>query len=418
MARRFLLLASLCVLMGIATHAFGSDVQQAPWITREGAVALLVESKPEWRADLAAARATPSPLPIYVDTDADEWYIPYLEVAFAKGLIQATDFQREFHPGELLRQGDAMVLAVRYKANGDKSKVPNEEPDHPLSVPLHVQKGFDMGLKPPSPFESWNVIRRSAWNDLVRSAGVPNPEAIVVTIPPKAVAPVVQPLPIAGPADPSVLQPVQQQPVVTQPDNGFKPVTQPATYVPPATTYVPPTQQTTTYVPNPPSARPVSSDDSIDDIDPADYPSPADPNDGYFAIGIPSLGINDLKVSHPTDVLSQAGLLAPLQSGVGHLFSYPGNGGTILVYGHSSSYSWDVSEYTKIFRQINKLKPGDKVYVAYGGKTYTYQVTFSQVVDAEDMSAYQKNNGEELILYTCWPPDNVTQRYLVHAKPV
>lgn len=420
MHRRFLLLASLCVLLGLATQAFGADVKQAPWITREGAVAMLVESKPEWRADLAAARATPSPLPIYVDTDNDEWYVPYLEVAFAKGLIQATDFHREFRPGELLRQGDAMVLAVRYKANGDKTKLPNEEPDHPLSVPLHVQKGYDMGLKPPSPFESWNVIRRSAWNDLIRSAGVPNPEAIVVTIPPKTVvtAPA-QPLPVAGPVDPLVLQPLQQQPVVAQPDNGFKPVTQPATYVPPAATYVPPMQPATTYIPNPPTARPVSSDDDdVQDFDPADYPSPADPNDGYFAIGIPSLGINDLKVSHPTDVSSQAGLLAPLQSGVGHLFSYPGNGGTILVYGHSSSYSWDVSEYTKIFRQINKLKPGDKVYVAYGGKTHTYQVTFSQVVDAEDMSAYQKNNGEELILYTCWPPDNVTQRYLVHAKPV
>lgn len=433
MARRFFLLASLCVLMGIATHAFGADVKQAPWITREGAVAMLVESKPEWRADLAAARATPSPLPIYVDTDNDEWYIPYLEVAFAKGLIQATDFHRDFHPGQLLRQGDAMVLAVRYKANGDESKLPNEEPDHPSSVPLHVQKGYDMGLKPPSPFESWNVIRRFAWNDLARSAGVSNPEAIVVTIPPKTVAPApIQPLPTAGPVDPNAFQPVQQQPI-TQPDSGFKPVTQPVTYVPP--TYVAPTQPTfvpnppnsqpvtsgqqptTTFVPNPSTARLVSSDDD-DDFDPADYPSPADPNDGYFAIGIPSLGINDLKVSHPTDVGSQAGLLAPLQSGVGHLFSYPGNGGTVLVYGHSSSYSWDVSEYTKIFRKINALKPGDKVYVAYGGKTHTYQVTFSQVVDATDMSAYQKNNGEELILYTCWPPDNVTQRYLVHAKPV
>jgi LPXTG-site transpeptidase (sortase) family protein len=447
MARRFLLLASLCVLMGMATHAFGADVKQAPWITREGAVAMLVESKPEWRADLAAARATPSPLPIYVDTDADEWYVPYLEVAFAKGLIQATDFHREFHPGQLLRQGDAMVLAVRYKANDDRSKLPNEEPDHPLSVPLHVQKGYDMGLMPPSPFESWNVIRRTAWNDLARSAGVSNPEAIVVTIPPKTVASApIQPLPATGAVDSSGLQPVQQQPVA-QPSTGYKPVTQPVTYVPPQPTYVPnppgaqpvtsgqqptyvpnpPTsqpvtsgRQPTTFVPNPPSARPVSSDDDErgNDFDPADYPSPADPNDGYFAIGIPSLGINDLKVSHPTDVASQAGLLAPLQSGVGHLFSYPGNGGTILVYGHSSSYSWDVSEYTKIFRKINGLKPGDKVYIAYGGKTHTYQVTYSETVDAKDMSAYQKNNGEELILYTCWPPDDVKQRYLVHAKPV
>lgn len=411
MARRFLFLASLCVLLGLATRAFGEDVKQAPWITREGAVAMLVESKPEWKADLAAARATPSPLPIYVDTDQDEWYIPYLEVAFAKGIIQATDFHRNFRPGELLRQGDAMVLAVRYKANGDESKLPNEEPDHPLSVPLHVQKGYDMGLKPPSPFESWNVIRRSDWIALAQSAGVANAASIVVTIPPKTPEQPVQQLPVAGPIDPIQLQPLPSQPV-TQPDTAFKPVTQPATYVPP----VPVAPAQPAFVPNPPTSRPVSSDD--DDFDPADYPSPADPNDGYFAIGIPSLGINDLKISHPTDVATQAGLLAPLQSGVGHLFSYPGNGGTVLVYGHSSSYSWDVSEYTKIFRQINKLKPGDKVYVAYGGKTHTYEVTYSQTVDASDMSQYQKNNGEELILYTCWPPDDVKQRYLVHAKPV
>jgi LPXTG-site transpeptidase (sortase) family protein len=448
MARRFLLLASLCVLLGLATQAFGADAKQAPWITREGAVAMLVESKPEWKAELDAARADPSPLPIYVDTDPGEWYVPYLEVAFAHGIIQATDFHREFHPGELLRQGDAMVLAVRYKAGGDASKLPTEEPDHPMSVPLHVQKGYDMGLKPPSPFQSWDVIRRSDWIALAQAAGVPNAAAIVVTIPPKTVpapaSPQVQPLPIAGPVDPSVLQPVAQ-PAAAQPTTGYKPVTQPVTYVPPAQptyaqpTYVPnppgsqpvssdqpayvPTQTTgqPAYVPNPPNAHPVSSDGGSggpDDFDPADYPSPADPNDGYFAIGIPSLGINDLKISHPTDVSSQAGLLAPLQSGVGHLFSYPGNGGTVLVYGHSSSYSWDVSEYTKIFRKINALKPGDKVYIAYGGKTYTYQVTFSQTVAATDMSAYQKNNGEELILYTCWPPDDVKQRYLVHAKPV
>ena len=425
MARRFLFLASLCVLLGLATQAFGADVKQAPWITREGAVAMLVESRPAWKAKLDAARAQPNPEPLFSDTDPDEWYVPYLEVAFTHGLVAATDFHREFHPGELLRQGDAIVLAARYKANGDATKIPNEEPDHPLYVQLFVQKAFDMGLKVPQPLETWNVIRRSAWNDLIASAGVPNPASIVVTIPPKTptpapVAPAPQ-LPVTGPAP--VAQPL--------PDTGFKPLdptlqpTQPA-YVPPTytqPTYVPnpPNAQPVysnqpTYVPNPPNSQPVSSDDDDDDF--SDYPSPADPDDGYFAIAIPSLGINDLKISHPTDVHSQQGLLAPLQSGVGHLFSYPGNGGTVLVYGHSSSYSWDVSEYTKIFRKINALKPGDRVYIAYKGETHEYQVTHSQTVDADDMSAYQKNNGEELILYTCWPPDSVSQRYLVHAKPV
>lgn len=411
MNRRLLFLIGLCALVGVATTAFGAAPKEAPWITREGAVAMLVEARPEWKAQVAVARAHPEPVPLFSDTDNDEWYIPYLEVAFKEGLIEATDFHREFHPGELLRQGDAVVLAVRYKANGDQSKLPQEEPDHPLAVPLHVQEAFDMGLKLPSPLETWNVIRRSAWYDLASSAGVSHPESIIVTmLPPVTTAPVITvvtppaQLPVTGPV------PVITQPLPTQ--TGFKP-SEPTYVAPTQPVYSQPVTSQPTYVPNPPGSQPVSSDDDI-----ANYPSPADPNDGYFAIAIPSLGINDLKVSHPTDVATQQGLLAPLQSGVGHLFSYPGNGGTVLVYGHSSSTSYDISEYTKIFRKINGLKPGDKVYIAYQGKTFTYEVTYSQTVDATDMSAYQKNTGEELILYTCWPPDDIKQRYLVHAKPV
>lgn len=406
MSRRLLFLIGLCALMGAVTSAFGAAPKQAPWVTREGAVAMLVEARPEWKAEVAGARARPEPVQIFNDTEEGQWYIPYLEVAFKHGLIEATDFHRDFRPGELLRQGDAIALAARYKANGNKSKLPQEEPDHPLSIPLHVQAAYDMGLELPSPLHTWDVIRRSEWHALLSSAGVSHPESIIVTMPPTnqpAVNPSVAQLPVTGPA------PVVTQPTTPVPATGYKPAD--ITLQPSRQIGHTPTPQPT-YLPNPANSRPVSSDD------PANYPSPADPNDGYFAIAIPSLGINDLKISHPTDVTTQQGLLAPLQSGVGHLFSYPGNGGTVLVYGHSSGYSWDVSEYTKIFRKINALKPGDKVYIAYQGKTFTYEVTYSQTVDASDMSAYQKNNGEELILYTCWPPDDVKQRYLVHAKPV
>jgi len=137
-----------------------------------------------------------------------------------------------------------------------------------------------------------------------------------------------------------------------------------------------------------------------------------------FAISMPTLGIKDLTVTHPSDPFTTQGLLAPLKYGVGHLFGYPGKGGTILVYGHSSSYPWDVSQYTKIFRGINKLNVGDTISVTYGGNVYNYRITLKQTVPASDMSAYQGGNGEELILYTCWPPDSISQRYLVHATPI
>jgi LPXTG-site transpeptidase (sortase) family protein len=139
----------------------------------------------------------------------------------------------------------------------------------------------------------------------------------------------------------------------------------------------------------------------------------------YFSISIPKVGITDLTITHPVDPFSADGVLAPLQTGVGHLFSYPGAGGKIMIYGHSSSYPWDVSAYAKIFRQINGLQPGDRIYVTYSGTMYEYEVTFEEAIPAADTSRFQDNGaGEELILYTCWPPDDISQRYLVHAIPV
>jgi len=138
-----------------------------------------------------------------------------------------------------------------------------------------------------------------------------------------------------------------------------------------------------------------------------------------FAITIPSLGITDLTVTHPDDPFSSKGVLEPLRNGVGHLFSYPGEGSKMMIYGHSSGYPWDISLYTKIFRTINKMKIGSRVYVTYAGKLYVYQVTGKKAVQADDRTPFEPDeNGEELILYTCWPPDSISQRFIVIAMPV
>lgn len=137
-----------------------------------------------------------------------------------------------------------------------------------------------------------------------------------------------------------------------------------------------------------------------------------------FAITIPSVGIYDLAIVRPANY-DPDGLLEPLSRGVGHLFSFPGGDGKIMVYGHSSSYPWDTSEYTKIFRKINEANAGDKIYVTYNNQLYVYKVTFEQTIQASDTSPFNDDGtGEELILYTCWPPDSIQQRYLVHATPV
>ncbi len=136
-----------------------------------------------------------------------------------------------------------------------------------------------------------------------------------------------------------------------------------------------------------------------------------------FAVSIPRLGISDLTITHPGDALTSNGLLSVLKNGVGHLFSYPGRGGKIMIYGHSSSYAWDVSSFTKIFRKVNELKAGDRVYVTFEGSLYVYQVTGQQTITPNDIRPFQ-GRGEELILFTCWPVGTTKSRLLVHAAPV
>ena len=155
-------------------------------------------------------------------------------------------------------------------------------------------------------------------------------------------------------------------------------------------------------------------------VEPTGVPSASVPyaSNQPFALTIPDLNIYDLIVSHPDDPFTKDGILEPLKVGVGHLFSYPGTGGKTMIYGHSSSYAWDLSEYTKIFRTVNQLDPGQRVYMTHNSKLYVYEVTHHSVIDAADISPFDDNGVEELILYTCWPPDSIAQRYLVHASPV
>lgn len=134
-----------------------------------------------------------------------------------------------------------------------------------------------------------------------------------------------------------------------------------------------------------------------------------------FSITIPQLQISSLNISHP-DELSDEGLLKPLLKGVGHLLSYPGSNGTVFVYGHSSGYPWDPSLYKESFRNLNKLESGDRIYVKFGGKVYVYEVSKKQSVPAQDVRKLIGQEQGGLILYTCWPPDRISERYLVYAE--
>lgn len=375
MYKRFIALGVLVILVGFVTQAFAAPFDaaspeqgrrtQGDTLTRAGAVAMLVESDSLLRERLQHHIRFAPPLPLFEDIDYTQWYAPYVETAFEAGIITGSS-DGLFHPDSFITEEQMILLAVRYRAMsnpGMNAQLPEHNDPNWLSVSVSaaLQNGMDL----PFPIRPGQPMARTSVNALLASVGIESPETIAIThtsgSPARVTASILPIRPINTTPRPTIATPAQTS-----------------------------------------SAPTVSS-----------APASQKP----FAISLPTLGVKDLTITHPSDPFTKDGLLAPLKNGVGHLFSYPGKGGKILVYGHSSSYAWDISEYTKIFRQINKLNIGDLVHVTYNGTVHTYKVTRKQAVPADDMSAYQ-GTGEELILYTCWPPDSIKERYLVHAVPV
>ena len=310
-------------------------------------------------------------MPLFLDTDQRAWYAPYVEAAFQEGIVTGYD-DRTFRPGNPLTVEEAITLLMR----AEKATPENQGFQTTTSLPNREGEWFSKNVSAAitknliSSREALRLgqnVTRGQFMDIAYRADVVTKEGLVAFNRPEPVTPV---------AARSPQPPVQRSVGAPQPARPSVPIN-------------------------------IAAAGEL-----AQYAS-----DRYFSITIPALGIKDLLITHPADPFTSNGILAPLKSGVGHLFSYPGNNGKILIYGHSSGYPWDVSKFTKIFRGVNKLNRGDKVYVTYNGNLYVYEVSFENAVPANDMKSYS-GAGEELILYTCWPPDSISQRYLVHAFPV
>jgi len=134
-----------------------------------------------------------------------------------------------------------------------------------------------------------------------------------------------------------------------------------------------------------------------------------------YTITIPRLDIINVNVSFASPYDSQEALGA-LKGGMGHYLSPPGGGGKMVLFGHSSGYSWDNSSYKHLLRQINRLEVGDIIYINYQERGYVYQINKKDIVPADQMNAVMTDYGyEEMAMYTCWPPDGISHRYVVYA---
>lgn len=399
--KRFLWLLAIVLLVGVGTTVFAAgfpDTGGTPYqetfaylsqkgivrgysdgfahpegyLNRVEALKVVMVSQPKYAQRVLWHKNNLPPLPLFGDMRQDQWFAPFVEAAFEAEVLQGYP-DATLRPSQVLRVEEAVVLLMRAYAE--------QQDEQPAELSTAIQNTPGQWYTP--------SINAAIKRNLVRTDQ-----------------------PILRLGDPITrgqffdmvfrMMRIKETGMLAYRESAV--LSQPvATAQGSSSIYV--AQQPLTVVSQP---QPTVSAATLT------YAS-----EKYFSISMPSLGIKDLTVSHPTDPFSQQGVLEPLKLGVGHLFSYPGGGGKIMIYGHSSGYPWDVSQFTKIFRKVNQLKPGDKIYVTYEGKLHTYEVTHEQTIDAKDSSPFSDNGaGEELILYTCWPPDSIAQRYLVHARSI
>ena len=142
------------------------------------------------------------------------------------------------------------------------------------------------------------------------------------------------------------------------------------------------------------------------------------PQSNEYTITIPRLDIVNVDVNFaPTSNKEEA--LNVLRDGFGQYLAPPSMGKKMILFGHSSGYSWDHSPYKTILRQIDKLQAGDRIYLNYHERGYVYEVFNHEIIPAsQDYKLLEDQNTNELAMYTCWPPNSIAQRYVVYGKPV
>ncbi len=141
------------------------------------------------------------------------------------------------------------------------------------------------------------------------------------------------------------------------------------------------------------------------------------PEDPWFSIIIPKIGANAHVIAN-VDPVHEVVYLDALKKGVAHAAgtAFPGEGGHIFLFAHSTDYFWNVGSYNAVFYLLYKLDKGDQIILFYKNQRYSYRVVDKKVVDPSQIEYLtRKTNSEFLTLQTCWPPGTTLKRIVVFA---
>ncbi|PIZ63235.1 hypothetical protein COY16_02565 [Candidatus Roizmanbacteria bacterium CG_4_10_14_0_2_um_filter_39_13] len=144
---------------------------------------------------------------------------------------------------------------------------------------------------------------------------------------------------------------------------------------------------------------------------------PTDPN---FSIVIPKIAANAPVVPN-INAGDREEYLEALQTGVAHAegTAFPGEGGHIYMFAHSTDYVWNVGTYNAVFYLLYKLEIGDEINLFYKGQRFLYRVTGKEIIDPDQVDYItRKTDKEFLTLQTCWPPGTTLKRQMIFAERV
>jgi sortase A len=127
------------------------------------------------------------------------------------------------------------------------------------------------------------------------------------------------------------------------------------------------------------------------------------PGDAVGRLKIPRLGANFVMVkgSDPGDLRKGPGTYdgTPL----------PGVPGTAAVAGHRTTY-------LAPFRNLDHLKPDDRITVQMPYATFTYRVERTRIVDADALWILRRVGYDRLVLSACHPLFSAAQRIVVFSR--
>jgi sortase A len=88
----------------------------------------------------------------------------------------------------------------------------------------------------------------------------------------------------------------------------------------------------------------------------------------------------------------------------------PGGGDTVAIAGHRTTYS-------RPFYALDRLRPGDSIYVRWEGRVHAYRVSGHRILSAKQAHIADARGHEVLLLSACHPKGSARQRIVVYAWP-